>query len=329
MRQMFFTIGLSVTKAVTALPTRFGICTSVIASTMLIYSEEKIMSYILAILQAAAQAVCEIFPFSFSGLLAVQRDFAGDFSGTVLPLAGVIHIAAAVGIVAAFFKMFRRETGEFFLSFADMAQKKFSLKFMPPTRGFMACTLISFLFFIALLIPAGDYGNLYEFFRYFSYDRCLLDEGLCYLITFGVMLACVKTADLRRREVRSIGVPFALVMGVLALVSANMAGFSMIVLLSCVAMLWGLADKLAVRYAFAIAAPVFLGRGIIELVQTPSAPSVGPAIVAFIVGAIVSFFAARFFLWVVCKRHLQYFVWYDLAFGGIVSVVGIVQLFVR
>lgn len=287
------------------------------------------MSYILAILQAIVQAVSEIFPLSFSGLQAVQRDFAGNFSGTVSPLAGIIHIAAALGIVAAFFKMFRREAGEFFMSFADMAKKKFSFRAIPPTRGFMGCTLISFLFFLFLLIPAGDYGNLYEFFRYFSYDRCLLDEGFSYLIMFGVMLACVKTADMRRREKRTMDVPFALIMGVLAVVGANMAGFSLVALLACVAMLWGLADKLAVRYAFAIAAPVYLGRGVIELVQTPSAPAVGPAIVAFVFAGAVSFLAARLFLWVVCKRHLQYFVWYNLAFGAVTAVVGIVQLFVR
>lgn len=287
------------------------------------------MSYILAVLQAVVQAVAEIFPLSFSGLQAVQRDFAGDFSGTVSPLAGIIHIAVALGIVAAFFKMFRRETGEFFMSFADMARKQFSLKSMPPTRGFMGCTLISFLFFLVLLLPAGDYGNLYEFFRYFSYDRCLLDEGFAYLVMFGVMLACIKTADMRRRETRGMDVRFALIMGVLALVGVNMAGFSVVALLTCVAMLWGLADKLAVRYAFAVAAPAFLGRGIIELVQTPSAPAVGPAILAFVVAAAAAFLAARLFLWVVCKRHLQYFVWYDLAFGAVVSVVGIVQLFIR
>ncbi|MDE6125052.1 MAG: undecaprenyl-diphosphate phosphatase, partial [Eubacterium sp.] len=64
------------------------------------------MSIITAIFQAIGQALTFIFPISESGHSAVFHDFSSRYSGSCSELTGLIHIGIAIGIIAAFYKVF-------------------------------------------------------------------------------------------------------------------------------------------------------------------------------------------------------------------------------
>ena len=287
------------------------------------------MLYLKAILQAIAQAICEIFPLSYSGFSSIYRDFSNDFNGEINALTGVIHIGLAVGILISFFKMFWTETAEFVNGFGEVFKKEFSLKKSKKSRIFTYATLISFSVFLVLLIPAGDYGNVCGFMRYFSYNGTVFGEGVAFLITAGLIFGFTKVVSSKNRKEKDIDWVFALTMGLTALVTSSISGFSMIVSVLCIGTMMGVSRRTASNYAFALAFPVFLGKGIIEIASADIEAVVVPSVIAFVLTAAITFIASRIFMWTVRKNYLSYFMWYNLGIGSIVTVVGVVQLFIR
>lgn len=287
------------------------------------------MLYLKAILQAIAQAICEIFPLSYSGFSAIYRDFSNDFSGNINALTGVIHIGIAVGILVSFFKMFWTETAEFVNGFGELFKKEFSLKNSKKSRIFTYASLISFSVFLILIIPAGDYGNVCGFMRYFSYNGTVFGEGIAFLLTAGLLYGFTKVVSSKNRKERDIDWVFALVAGLTALVAVNTSGFSVIVSVLCVGTMMGVSRRVAGNYAFALAFPIFLGKGIVEIVSADIEAAVIPSIIAVVLAVAITFVASRVFMWTVRKNYLNYFMWYNLGIGSIVTVVGVVQLFIR
>lgn len=287
------------------------------------------MLYLKAILQAIAQAICEIFPLSYSGFSAIYKDFSNDFNGEINALTGVIHIGLAVGILISFFKMFWTETAEFVNGFGEVFKKEFSLKKSKKSRIFTYATLISFSVFLVLLIPAGDYGNVCGFMRYFSYNGTVFGEGVAFLITAGLIFGFTKVVSSKNRKEKDIDWVFALAMGLTALVTSSISGFSMIVSVLCIGTMMGVSRRASSNYAFALAFPVFLGKGIIEIASADIEAVVVPSVIAFVLTAAITFIVSRIFMWAVRKNYLSYFMWYNLGIGSIVTVVGVVQLFIR
>lgn len=125
---------------------------------------------------------------SESGHSAIFHDFSGRFSGNGSELTGLVHIGIALGIFLVFIKLFVRLFGEFIAFFQRCVCKAKSL--CKPRR----CTPVyvrhgaGFLPMVLLLVPAGKYGNVYGLFRSMGYNGTLLDEGVFFALTGGLIL---------------------------------------------------------------------------------------------------------------------------------------------
>lgn len=125
---------------------------------------------------------------SESGHSAIFHDFSGRFSGNGSELTGLVHIGIALGIFLVFIKLFVRLFGEFIAFFKDAFAKQNPFVNPGGVRRFMFGTVLGFLPMVLLLVPAGKYGNVYGLFRSMGYNGTLLDEGVFFALTGGLIL---------------------------------------------------------------------------------------------------------------------------------------------
>lgn len=90
---------------------------------VLLCSEVKTLSILTAIFQAIGQVITHIFPVSESGHSAIFHDFSSRFTGSCSELTGLVHIGIAVGVLAAFWKVFLRLVLEFVSTGKDIFTK--------------------------------------------------------------------------------------------------------------------------------------------------------------------------------------------------------------
>ena len=128
-----------------------------------------------------------IFPLSESGHSAIFHDFSGRFTGSCSELTGLIHIGIAVGIIAAFWKVFLKLIFEFVLTGKEIFTKKLDLKKTANSRKFMYYTFIPYIFMLAYLIPVGS-TNIYGVLHAYAYDGNLVSEGICFLVDAVLLL---------------------------------------------------------------------------------------------------------------------------------------------
>lgn len=282
------------------------------------------MSILISIIQAIFQSVYEILPISESAHSAAFHEFAGRADGTVSALTGIIHIAIAVGIIAASYNVFSKLAVEFFKTFGDMFKKNLTGSGKRPVRRFMYFTLLSFAPLILWLIPFGHAGFLYTVLNRMSYNGTLLDEGIFLLITGGVVIAAANMLKKEKND-GDVTLGLAIFAGFICLFSLPVAGFSLIALVFSMLVLLGVSRRPALRYALTLAAPIMLVQGIIETCVGASVGVVA-GIIAAVLGLVVSFIMVRVLRFVIKKGYYQYFGIYDLGVGLIIAVVGIFQL---
>lgn len=282
------------------------------------------MSILISIIQAILQSVYEILPISESAHSAAFHEFAGRADGSISALTGIIHIAIAVGIIAASYNVFSKLAVEFFGTFGDIFKKNLKGSGKRPVRRFMYFTLLSFAPLILWLIPFGRAGFLYTVLHRTSYNGTLLDEGIFLLITGGIVLAAARTLKLARND-GDVNFGLAVFAGFLCLFTVPVAGFSPIAVIFCMLVLLGVSRRPALRYSLTLIAPIMLVQGIVE---TCIGASVGivAGIIAAVLALVVSFIMVRVLRYVIKNGYYKYFGIYDLGVGVIIAVIGIFQL---
>lgn len=165
------------------------------------------MWFLTAIFQAVAQAVTWVLPVSESGHSAIFHDFSGRFSGNGSELTGLVHIGIALGIFLVFIKLFVRLFGEFIAFFKDAFAKQNPFVNPGGARRFMFGTVLGFLPMVLLLVPAGKYGNAYGLFRSMGYNGTLLDEGVFFALTGGLILLALLQMKKHGPQKMWIGTP--------------------------------------------------------------------------------------------------------------------------
>lgn len=285
------------------------------------------MWILTAIFQAIGQALCWVFPISESGHSAIFHDFAGRYTNACSQLTGVIHIGIAVGIVAAFYRLFLHLAKNFFSGWIDLFHKRLDINKSTPQRKFMFMTILSFVPMIFYAIPAGQYGNVYSVFHRMSYNGNLLGEGICIALTGALLIAAASMLDKRNKSLPQIAQ--AIVIGITAFLAVPTAGASLIAGVFCIAVILGMSDKYALRYSMVLSAMVLIVMGIIEICAGVTKISIVSAVIGFVISVLVTYFAVKVLIFVIKSKSLKYFAWYDIVLGVLCAVIGIFEIVIK
>ena len=291
---------------------------------MQIYSEDAIMSILTAIIQAILQAVCVVFPISESGHSSIFHDFAGRQAGSCSAITGVIHIGIAIGIVLAMLKFFVTMGRNFIGTFADMFSKKLKGSGKRPARYFMYMSLIAFAPMIFWIVPTGK-GLLYSLLHTTAYNSTLLDDGIMFCALGALVIMSAKTLEIGRNS-KSVNILSAIAAGLLSVLLVPVSGLSLVMGIYAVLLLFGVANKFALRFAFLISAPVYVVVGIVEICTAVTSAGWVEIILGLIISVAVSFLSVRIFKWVINTGKLKYFAFYDISIGVIIAIIGIFEL---
>lgn len=282
------------------------------------------MSVLSAIVQAILQAIAWVFPISESAHSSIYHDFANTSAPTGSALTGVIHIGIAIGIFVAMFKLFVTMTKQFFKTGSDIVHKNLKGSSKSKARSFMYMSLITFVPMLAWVIPTGK-GLLYSLLHTTSYNETLLDDGII-LSALGVLvLMASRMLDLERNE-KPITVLPAILTGVFCVFLVPVSGLSLIAGVFALLMLFGVSEKMAFRYSFLISVPVLIVMGTVEICVAAYPTGWLEAILGLIISAVISFLCVKLLKWVIAKRKLKYFGFYDISLGVITAVIGAFEL---
>lgn len=286
------------------------------------------MSILTAIFQAIGQAITFVFPLSESGHSSIFQDFSSRFSGNYSELTGLIFIGIAIGIIASFYKLFIKLTYEFFGGFNDLFHKKLDIKGASTRRKFMYLTFIPFAFMLFYLIPIGSKGNIYQCLNTLAYDGNLLSEGICFTVSAILLLfASIKLS--KNEKVKAFTLPDAIILGVAVFFTLPLSGLSLCVTIISGAILLGVNKRVAVRYFATISVPVLIVKGIVEIATCSTYVNIFAGIIGVVLGAVVSYFACKFLVYIVNTYKLKYFSYYNFTLGVILSIVGIVEILIK
>ncbi len=265
---------------------------------------------------------------SESGHSAIFHDFSGRFSGNGSELTGLVHIGIALGIFLVFIKLFVRLFGEFIAFFKDAFAKQNPFVNPGGVRRFMFGTVLGFLPMVLLLVPAGKYGNVYGLFRSMGYNGTLLDEGVFFALTGGLILLALLQMK-KHGPQKNVDWYAALILGFAAAFSLPIAGLSYMGALFCLGVMMGVARKISYRFAAVSSVLTLLVLGVVEICTCVTYVNIIAGILAVVISAAVTYFMVKLMLWILHGGKLKAFAYYDFALAGVCVVVGIFELILR
>ena len=282
------------------------------------------MWILTSIFQAIGQAFTWVFPVSESGHSVIFHNFSGRFTNACSQLTGVVHIGIAIGLIVAFYKLFISLFKNFFGTFNDIFHKKLDLRNISSQRNFMYMTILSFVFFALYLIPTGKYGNMYMLFHRTSYNTPILGEGVCMAILGVLLIVASSLADKSRNKLPDW--LNAVIIGIIAFLALPTGGCAFMGAIFAFGVILGMNQGYALRYAVTMSVPTLVVMGIIEICVAVTKINVVSALIGLIISAVASFFAVKLFIFVIKKKALNYFAYYDIAIGLIGAIIGVFQL---
>lgn len=286
------------------------------------------MSILTAIFQAIGQVLTYIFPLSESGHSSVFHDFAGRFTNNCSELTGLIHIGMAIGIAAAFYKIFLKLIFEFVSAGRDLFTRKLDLKKTTNSRKFMYYTFIPYIFMLVYLIPIGGGRNIFELLHSYSYDGNLISEGVSFLINAVLLIiAFIKLS--KNEKGGQLSAPAVLLTSVLVFFSVPVSGLSMCALVISVLSLFGVNRKIAFRYFISLSVPILVVRGIIEIACCVTYVNIIAGIIGVLVAGVLAYFVSKLLLFVVKNNYLNYFSYYGFTVGGLSLIIGIIEIVIN
>lgn len=286
------------------------------------------MSILTAIFQAIGQVLTYIFPLSESGHSSVFHDFAGRFTNNCSELTGLIHIGMAIGIAAAFYKIFLKLIFEFVSAGRDLFTRKLDLKKTTNSRKFMYYTFIPYIFMLVYLIPIGGGRNIFELLHSYSYDGNLISEGVSFLINAVLLIiAFIKLS--KNEKGGQLSAPAVLLTSVLVFFSVPVSGLSMCALVISVLSLFGVNRKIAFRYFISLSVPILVVRGIIEIACCVTYINIIAGIIGVVVAGVLAYFVSKFLLFFVKNNYLNYFSYYGFTVGGLSLIIGIIEIVIN
>lgn len=287
------------------------------------------MDILKAFLMGLIQGVTEFLPVSSSGHLSVFSHFFNIDTEISSLYSSMLHIGSAVAIIIFFYKTIYELFIEFTLCIKDITKKRFSFdkEKTSKTRRMLFMLIISCVPLLVLLLPAGNGMILMEKLTVFSTDDSILAEGICFIVTGGVLILGALADKFHKRK-RNIGIIPAVLIGFAQMIAACFPGISRSGMTISTGLICGASRRNAVMYSFILSVPTILAAGLIEFIDAMRSPTyipVFPMIVGVLTSAIVGIFSISLLKFLIRKNKFKYLGIYCVSLGVIVTVVGIIE----
>lgn len=314
------------------------------------------MSIWEAILQGIIQGLTEFLPVSSSGHLSIIQHFLGKNIEGAQAFSLFLHF----GTLVAVFIVYRNILWDLIVElcatirdgFFDLLglirygkgnfeqRAKWKLSEMNETRRMGVCIIVACICAFLLFIPlfgflglttkSGDAVKTFaDLSEYTSEDADILLEGICLLITGGLLLYATKIAQRRRSAAPGeVSLRSAIFMGI-GQCFATLPGLSRSGTTTTLGMITGAEKNKALEFAFIMGIPAVLAGNVLEIATMTDRDwerfELAPAIVGVLFAAVVGVLAIIGLRWVVTNNKLHYFGYYCLAAGLIVIVIAIIE----
>lgn len=276
------------------------------------------MSVLNAIFQGIIQGLTEFLPVSSSGHLSLVQYFTGQGGETGALFSIILHLGTLLAVFLAFRGTIWGLICEFFAAIGDIFKGKFSFKKARPQRRMLFLLVVAMLPMALTVVFRKDFAVL-------SSDNSILAEGLCFLLTSGLLFLCVKVvggrknaSNMRYRDAVAVGFAQAV---------APMPGLSRSGSTISVGVMMGLDRKFAVAFSFIMGIPAVMGAAVLELgdVSAQTMPPAGAIVAGLITSFLFGLLAIKMVNWLVTSDKFKYFAWYTLILGALVTVVAIIE----
>ena len=287
------------------------------------------MDILKAFLMGLIQGITEFLPVSSSGHLSVFSHFFNIDTEISSLYSSMLHIGSVIAIVVFFYKTIYELFVEFTLCIKDIAKKRFSFdkEKTSKTRRMLFMMIISCVPLLVLLLPAGDSMILMEKLTVFSTDDSILAEGICFIVTGGILILGALADNYHKRK-RNIGIIPAVLIGFAQMFAACFPGISRSGMTISTGLICGASRRNTVMYSFILSVPTILAAGLIEFIDAMKSPTyipVFPMIVGVLTSAVVGFFSISLLKFLIRKNKFKYLGIYCVSLGVIVTIAGIIE----
>ncbi len=272
-----------------------------------------------AIFQGIVQGLTEFLPVSSSGHLSLIQYFTGQGGEQGVLFTVMLHLGTLLAVLLAFWGTIWDLIKEFFSMLGEIFTGKFTFRVVSGKRRMIFLLIVACLPLLITII-------FKDWFEALSTDQSILAEGICFLITSGLLFLsdrCVKgrktAGTMQYRDAVAIGVAQAI---------APLPGVSRSGSTIAVGLLAGLERKYAVAFSFILGVPAVLGANLLEVGKiTKEGLSIPlPTLLAGMLCALLfGVLAIRLVRWLVVSDRFVWFAWYTLILGILVIAVAIFE----
>ncbi len=278
------------------------------------------MSILESIVQAVVQGLSEFLPISSSGHLSLVQHLFGIHGDSAVLFMIILHVGTLVAVVGAFYKLIWALLKEVGYIFRDIFTGKFSFKNRSPERNMI------FMLIIALL-PLLIFYPFNEFFTGLAGDGDILVEGVCFLVTAGMLFIADHVVqgnktmgEIRVRDSLLVGT----FQGVALLPGVSRSGSTI-----SGAMISGVNRETAVQFSFLLGIPAIIGGAVFEIKDVApgdiEAIGIMPIVIGFVVAAVVGFLSIKMVQWLIKSDKFKIFYWYTGILGVLTIIMGIIE----
>ncbi|MGD9559714.1 MAG: undecaprenyl-diphosphate phosphatase [Oscillospiraceae bacterium] len=276
------------------------------------------MGILDGLLQGIIQGLTEFLPISSSGHLSLYQYFTGTSGEGSLFFNLMLHLGTLAAIIAAYYE----DLWAMLKQFGQMVKELFTGKFTFKTEN--ADRKMIYMLFVAclpmvLVIPLrGLVGRV-------SGDKDIIVEGVCFLVTAGLLFAACKA----RRGKAGIGrmkVRHAAAIGVMQAV-ATMPGISRSGATISTGLVLGFDRAFMVKFSFLLGIPAIVGGAVFEIGDAAKEKAdiqLWPLFFGMLAAALVGYVCIRLVRWLLLSDRFIIFAWYTLVLGVAVVVIGII-----
>ena len=278
------------------------------------------MSIFDAVIQGIIQGLTEFLPVSSSGHLSLYQHFTGNSGEAAGIYSILLHLGTLLAVAIAFWKELFDMIKEFFSMAKEIVSGKFDKNNMTGSRRLI------FLFIISLL-PLCFFYFISDFYNSLSTDNDIIVEGLCFLLTAGLLIVsgkCVKTGG---TTAENMSWKQALGMGIMQGI-APLPGLSRSGSTISTGLILGVSREQAVAFSFIMGVPAVLAANILEVPAAISGEveiNWFAAIIGMAVALIVGIAAIKTVKLLVKNDKFTKFAWYLIPLGLIITGIGIFE----
>ncbi len=271
-----------------------------------------------AILQGLIQGLTEFLPISSSGHLSLFQFLTGQSGEGSVFFGLMLHLGTLAAVVSAFYEDLWAMLKEVGRIVKELFTGRFRAKTDSPSRKMLYMLFFACLPMVLVIPLRWLLGGV-------AGDGDIIVEGVCFLVTSGLLFAACKkrrgTAGIMRMKPRH-----ALFVG-LAQAVATLPGISRSGATISTGMILGFDKGMMVKFSFLMGIPAILGGAVFEIGDAAKEQMNIPWWILFIgmlTAAVVGYAAIRLVRWLVKTDRFIAFAWYTLALGVLVVALGII-----